>query len=221
MNTSRTRSTPQGPSMNDIPPSPISGHVGGRIPSDAECRGWWDEYGMYDHIKVHSELVAGVATALAEMAAGKGLGNPYGLPRDDFVQSVRAAGLLHDLGKTWSIVHGGNHSQLGAAWTLALTGNHAIAQGVIHHVFWPGELNLAKHFLPLAVIYADKRVTHDKLFSIEERFTDLMARYGTNERSRSWIARSRQQNLDLEVLLSTFLGEDIHECFTDSRRLVG
>lgn len=200
---------------------PLSAAPDGLIPSDAQCRLWWDQYEMLDNIKAHSLLVAAVATELARLAARLNLGNPWGLNAEDFVQSVRASALLHDLGKTYSIRHGGNHSQLGAAWTLTLTRNHPIAQGVIHHVFWPGELNLAKHFLPLAVIYADKRVTHDKLVSIEDRFADLMNRYGTNERSRNWIDRSRQQNMDLEKLLSTFLGEDIHAYFTDSRWLVG
>ena len=206
--------------MNDIPPSPISGHTGGRIPTDAECRGWWDEYGMYDHIKVHSELVAGVATNLAEMAADRGLGNPDGLSRDDFVQSVRAAGLLHDLGKTWSIVHGGNHSQLGAAWVMELTRNPHIAQGVVHHVHWPGELDAEKHLLPLAVIYADKRVKHDRIVSLSERFEDLFARYGDTERSRALVRRAHDQGKAIEHLFSTIFGEEIHEYPFDRRRLV-
>ncbi|GAB6113461.1 HD domain-containing protein [Desulfomicrobium salsuginis] len=206
--------------MNDLPPTPISDHAGGHIPSDAECRVWWDEYGMYDHIKMHSELVAAVATSLAEMAADKGLGNPDGLSRDDFVQSVRAAGLLHDLGKTWSIVHGGNHSQLGAAWTMELTRNPRIAQGVVHHVHWPGELDAENFFLPLAVIYADKRVKHDKIVNLHERFEDLFARYGHTERSRALVRRAHDQGKAIEHLFSTILGEEIHEYPFDRRRLV-
>ena len=204
----------------DIPPTFVPVANAGRIPSDAECRVWWDEYGMYEHIKAHSELVAGVATDLAEMAAARGVGNPDGLARDDFVQSVRAAGLLHDLGKTWTIVHGGNHSQLGAAWAMELTGNPRIAQGVIHHVHWPGELDAHEFFLPLAVIYADKRVKHDHIVSISERFEDLYARYGHSERSRALIRRSHDQGKELELLFSTILGEEIHEYPFDRRRLV-
>ena len=90
----------------------------------------------------------------------------------------------------------------------------------MHHVYWPGELDPERHFLPLAVIYADKRVRHDDLVSLEERFDDLMDRYGKNERSRDWIGRSRQQNRDIENLLSAFLGEDIHAYPFDRRRLV-
>ena len=176
---------------------------------------------MLDNIKQHSQLVAEVATTLAMLAVECGRGNTTDLPGADFVQAVRAAGLLHDLGKTYTIVHGGNHSQIGAAWTMELTRNPAIAQGVMHHVYWPGQLDLNMHFLPLAIIYADKRVRHDALVCVEERFADLMDRYGTNERSRGWIERSRRQNIELEHLLSIFLEEDIHAYPFDRRRLVG
>jgi hypothetical protein len=205
---------------HDIPLSPIPAQTRGRIPTDDECRAWWDTYGMLGHIKVHSELVAGVATTLAVLAADKGRGNPDGLTRDNFIQSVRAAGLLHDLGKTYSITHGGNHSQIGAAWVMDLIRNPRIAQGVVHHVHWPGPLDLDRHFLPLIIIYADKRVKHDTIVGMEERFADLFERYGHTERSRELITRSFNQGRELEHLLSTFLGEDIHEYPFDRRRLV-
>ena len=204
----------------EIPLTRIPVETRGRIPSDDECRKWWTIHGMLDHIKDHSELVADVATTLAVLAIKKGLGNPDGLTQDDFVQSVRAAGLLHDLGKTYSITHGGNHSQIGAAWVMDLIRSPRIAQGVLHHVYWPGVLDLDRHFLPLAIIYADKRVKHDTIVSMEERFADLFNRYGHTERSREWITRAFEQGQELEHLLSTFLGEDIHEYPFDRRRLV-
>jgi len=214
MNSSRARCNLKAAAMNltDIPIS--------FIPTDDVCRQWWDEYGMLEHIKLHSSLVADIATDLAEMAADRGLGNPHGLMREEFIQSVRASGLLHDLGKTYSIAHGGNHSQLGAAWVMDRIRNAHIAQGVLHHVHWPGELDLSRHFLPLAVIYADKRVMHDRMVGVDERFDDLMGRYGHSERSRALIRRSHEQGRELERIFSTFLGEDIHEYPFDRRRMV-
>jgi hypothetical protein len=203
-----------------IPLTLIPDQTRGRIPTDDECRKWWTIHDMLDHIKDHSELVADVATTLAELATRKGLGTPDGLTQDEFIQSVRAAGLLHDLGKTYSIQHGGNHSQIGAAWVMDLIRNPRIAQGVVHHVHWPGPLDLDRHFLPLAIIYADKRVKHDAIVGMEERFADLFERYGHSERSRELITRSFNQGRELEHLLSTFLGENIHEYPFDSRRLV-
>ncbi len=103
---------------------------------------------------------------------------------------------------------------------MGLVGNPHIAQGIIHHVYWPGPLDLERHFLPLAVIYADKRVKHDALVGLEERFADLFDRYGHTPQSREWITRSLNQGRELERLFSTFLGEDIHAYPFDRRRLV-
>jgi len=200
--------------------TPVHAEPCGLIPSDDECRGWWEQFGMLEHIRDHSALVADVATTLAELAVRRAVGIPADTGAEDFVRSVRAAGLLHDLGKTYSIRHGGNHSQVGAAWVMELIRNPRIAQGVVHHVYWPGALDLEQHFLPLAVIYADKRVKHDKLVGIDERFVDLFERYGKNERSRAWIQRSYDQGRELEQLFSTTLGEDIHAYPFDRRRLV-
>lgn len=204
----------------EIALTPVQASQRGHIPTDQQCRQWWDRHGMLEHIKRHSLLVAEVATILAELAADRGQVPAGGPPAAEFVQMVRAAALLHDLGKTRAIEHGGNHSQIGAAWVMELTGNPRIAQGVIHHVHWPGSLDLDKHFLPLTVIYADKRVKHDALVCLDERYRDLMDRYGQNERSRSWIAMSREQCIAIENLLSSFLGEDIHAYPFDRGRLV-
>ena len=56
--------------MSPQPLPLVSTAIAGRIPSDGQCRVWWDNYRMLENIKRHSELVAHVATALAEMAAG-------------------------------------------------------------------------------------------------------------------------------------------------------
>lgn len=184
----------------------------GQVPTDLECLNLWDKYAMLDHIRTHSSLVADVATTLAEMARDRGM--------DLNVQAVRAAGLLHDLGKTYTVQFGGNHSQLGSSWVMQATRNPAIAQGVMHHVHWPGPLDLDAHFLPLAIIYADKRVKHQGLVSLEDRFTDLVDRYGVDQDLISRIHRSYQQGKDLEELLNTRLEVDLNAHPFDRRRLV-
>lgn len=192
----------------------------GLIPSDEQCAQWWSEYAMLEHIKKHCAQVAMVATTLAHMACSRQQGNPFGLQDQDFIQSVRASALLHDLGKTYTINEDGNHSQLGAAWVMALTGNPLIAHGVMHHVHWPGPLDPQLYFLPLAVLYADKRVKHDEIVSIKERYRDLLDRYGHCGLSRTWMERSRAEGLAVERVLSKFLQEDLHAYPFDSRGLV-
>ena len=184
----------------------------GLVPDDAQCKAWWDEYEMLEHIAVHSSLVAGIATRIGLMAQERGLDIPW--------QALRAAGLLHDLAKTYTVRYGGNHSQLGAAWVMALTGNPAIAQAVRHHVVWPGSVDIHTHFLPLVIIYADKRVKHDHIVTLPERFADLVHRYGTSDERIASMHRSFAQVEHIETELSTFLEVDLHAYPFDSRGMV-
>lgn len=172
------------------------------IPTDEECRDLWDRFDMLPHIRDHSLTVACVATFVAQKAREAGL--------DVNVGEVRASALLHDIAKTYSIHYGGNHCQLGGAWVQELTGNPALAQGVIHHVNWPGEIDLKAHFLPLTVIYSDKRVKHNRVVTLLERFDDLLKRYGTTEYIRERIERSFNQAREIERALSQAIGVDLN-----------
>ncbi len=173
------------------------------VPTDEECRELWDAFDMLPNIREHSELVACVATALAEAAARAGLAVN--------VAEVRAAALLHDLAKTYTIRHGGNHCQLGGAWVQELTGNPALSQGVVCHVSWPRPVDLRANFLPLTLIYSDKRVKHNQIVTLETRFDDLLVRYGTTDYIRARIRESFQQAEAIERALAATLGMNIHE----------
>lgn len=159
---------------------------------------------MLEHIKDHSEAVARVACHVAGAALRAG--------HDVDVDAVRASALLHDLAKTYTIRHGGNHSQIGAAWVMQLTGDAAIAQGVMHHVYWPFRLDMktaARHLLPLCVLYGDKRVSHDRFVGMDERFEDLVERYGDTAVIRRGIARTKEQAVEIEHALGELVGEDL------------
>lgn len=185
-------------------------------PDDAQVEALWDAFCMPEHIRRHSRAVASMAEALSHEALRAGLESA----REVYLPEVRASALLHDLAKAYTIAHGGNHSQIGAAWVAELTGNPRIAQGVLHHVNWPFDLDLRRHFLPLAVAYADKRARHDELVTVPERFADLYDRYGTTQRARDLIQRSLDQALEMERLFSELLGVDLNACTVDSGRLV-
>ncbi|WP_428558419.1 MAG: HDIG domain-containing metalloprotein [Solidesulfovibrio sp. DCME] len=194
--------TPPAPPCGEACP-PADPPAVGPVPSEAQCRMLWDAYGMLPNIREHSELVACVATALAE--AGRAAGLPV------VVAAVRAAALLHDLAKTYTIRHGGNHCQLGGAWVQALTGNPALSQGVVCHVSWPGAIDLRAHFLPLVLIYSDKRVKHNRIVTLETRFDDLLVRYGKTAYIRERIRESFQQAEAIERALAQTLGITLHE----------
>ncbi len=186
-------------------------HVGS-IPDDEACFALWDNYNMLENIRIHSLLVADVATLLATMAVDKGF--------DLCIKSVRASALLHDIAKTYTIDHGGSHAQMGASWVISATGNRKIAQGVAMHVHWPWPIPENICQLPFFVIYADKRVKHTKCVSLTERYDDLVVRYGLTQAHRDSIHASYMQGKEIERALSAQLGVDLDAHTFDSGRLV-
>ena len=203
----------QNPALSPLPPPPGAAFDPDLlVPDDDRCREFWNRLDMLDNVAEHSLKVADIATFLARRARDLGMNVD--------VPTVRASAMLHDIAKTYSIRHGGNHSQLGGAWTVELTGNPAIASGVTHHVYWPFELDLDNYFIPLAVLYADKRVNHNRTVSIEERFEDLIKRYGIPLGLQDNILVTKNQALALEKLLNDTLEVDLNACDFDSGRLV-
>lgn len=186
--------------MNPDITSPFVAQRTGKVPGIEECYSLWNNYDMLANIRLHSQMVAEVATEMALMAQKQNMEVDLNL--------VVAAALLHDLGKTYTVRYGGNHSQIGASWTMQETGNPAIAQCVMHHVFWPGEIDLKKYFLPLLIIYADKRVKHDSLVSLDERYADILTRYGSSAFRKERIQRSYKQNKCIEQGFNQLLKVD-------------
>ncbi|CAM2059078.1 HD domain-containing protein [Desulfovibrionales bacterium] len=182
------------------------------MPEAEACRCYWDTYAMPRHIREHSLVVARVAVTVAKQA------QTNGIPTD--LAMIKAAALLHDIAKDYTISWGGNHAQLGGVWTMEATDNPTLALAVIHHVYWPWELNILHYLLPLVVLYADKRVCHDRVVTLGERFDDLYERYGTTNFIRSHIEISKTQAFNLERQLSCALRIDYHACTFDSGWLV-
>lgn len=191
------------------PPSRID--TSWHVPGDEECFGLWDRFEMFENVRWHSLKVAEVATCVARRGREKGF--------DVDVPLVRASALLHDLAKTYSIKYGGNHSQLGGAWTQEITGNPVLAAGVTHHVYWPFAIDLGKYFHQLAVLYADKRVCHDRVVGVGPRFDDLIKRYATTELIASRIRITKAQALEVERTFDEALGTKLNECSFDSGRM--
>ncbi len=183
-------------------------------PDDEACFALWRKYDMLPNVRQHSRLVAHIATLLARRAAEKGFAV--------HVPEVRASALLHDIAKTYCLRHGGSHAQLGGAWAVAETRNYALAQGVMLHVHWPWHIPEGAGIcaLPFFVIYADKRVRHDACVSLDDRYEDLLTRYGCTEAARAGIRSSYEQGKIIERALSAQLGWALHEDSFDCGRLV-
>lgn len=184
------------------------------IPRKEDCHDLWERYSMLDNIRAHSTLVADLAYSISLIASDKGIAV--------YPEAMLAAGLLHDLAKTYTIAHGGSHAQLGAAWVMNETRNPQISRTVLFHVHWPWDDVLCddRLFMVMALEYADKRVRHDAYVSLDERFEDLLVRYGVNEYARMRIRMSHEQGKRIETGLSSRLGVNLHEYIADSGRLV-
>lgn len=207
---------PDKPSLGQLPDPEIIKSQEQRLspPSDQRCLDLWDEHHMLDNIREHSLLVAQIATELAARAQALGFIKS--------VQEVRASALLHDLAKTYCLRHGGSHALLGASWALQETGQPRIAQGVLLHVHWPWKLPEGSSIcsLPILVLYADKRVKHDKCVTLSERFEDLLVRYGRTGAAREGIRNSWKLSNTIERQLSAVLEINLDEYSFDCRRLV-
>ena len=181
-------------------------------PDQAACAALWDKYNLPEHIRQHSRMVAMVAEETAALALNAGLAVD--------LKATRAAGLLHDLAKMHTLTYGGKHGPLAGAWIMAATRHVLVAQAVFHHVYWPWKLDLDKNPLPLIIIYADKRVSHDRLVSLSERYEDIMTRYGLTEAARQNINKCNKQWREIEKLLTERLGTDLNAHTFNRRRMV-
>ncbi len=150
------------------------------IPNKDCCYALMERYHVPPHIREHCALVSRVAVALAKEL------NKNGETLD--INAIAAAALLHDMTKSNSVNTQENHAQT-AARLLASLGYHRIAAIVNAHISVPLIANASGVTEEEVVNYADKRVRHNTVVSLNERFRDLMRRYGKTETSRHHIAR--------------------------------
>jgi hypothetical protein len=173
------------------------------IPPKEECYSLIEKYKVPKHIRMHIEQVSKVAIFIAEKLNEKGILVNTAL--------VEAGALLHDLMKPIDF-HDFVNDQLGSQFTLEETYffynlqdkypgmKHEDAAYMLLIDDYPELAVLIKKHGYKCIIdptmqpftweekvltYADKRVTHDKIVSLEERFNKGHKRYFTNTNSRA------------------------------------
>ncbi len=77
-------------------------------------------------------------------------------------------------------------------------GYFEVAEIVRQHVVLDTEARKGPVGEAAVVHYADKRVKHDAIVSLRERFEDLKERYGKTPEAVAWIADLEDQTLELE-----------------------
>jgi len=153
------------------------------IPSKAQCLALMDQYGMFNNIRAHSLAVARVAEAVLQGLTETN-GNEVDLPEREL---VIAGALLHDIAKTICLQQECLHAQKGRDICLE-HGFPAIAEIVCEHVLLK-EFSVERYtqgifYAKEIVYYADKRVRHDTVVSLEERLSYILERYGNNDAER-------------------------------------
>jgi putative nucleotidyltransferase with HDIG domain len=172
-------------------------------PNRTTCLQMMDNYDMLPNIKDHSILVADLAIIIGRQL------NKNGSELD--LDLIEAAALLHDITKTKSIKTGENHCKSGGK-LLRNLGYQRISEIVEQHVLpdkIEGDVSEEE-----VVCYADKRILHDKIVSLDERFEYLLERYGKNEKSVDLINKTRLKLLIIEKRIienSTFSEFDINK----------
>ncbi len=138
------------------------------VPSRDQCLEMLTQHNMPAHIRRHSMLVTEVALVLAARLNGNGC-------RLD-PDVVEAAALLHDIGKMQGLKTGENHAELGARILGGIV-TEPIARIVAEHIYLDDSQTGGPLTESLIVNYSDKRVKHDRIVTIRERFEDLIERY--------------------------------------------
>jgi putative nucleotidyltransferase with HDIG domain len=139
---------------------------------------------MLENIVSHSLEVAKVALCISIELNKKGQRIDLGL--------VEAASLLHDLAKTECLKTKDDHAQTGSQ-QLKRMGYEKVGDVVGQHIWLGKEGDPSSVSEEEIVNYADKRVMHDRLVSLEERFSDLKARYGLNPKAMDYLERLQKE----------------------------
>ena len=155
------------------------------IPTEQQCYALMDQYQMLDNIREHSIVVAAITRIISSGLVVSGV--------ELSVDKAVAGALLHDIGKTQCLQTGGDHAALGREICLQHQFDE-IAEIVAEHIwlrdYSPDGVYLEKEI----VYYADKRVLHSSVVSLEERMQYIISTYGREDRE---IRRLINENFDI------------------------
>ena len=160
------------------------------LPSKAECLALLKKYKLTQGMIRHTKKVEKLAVYLAGKLQAAGL--------DVNIDLLNRAALLHDISKAEAVTKGGDHTRMGKGVIKSL-GYPAVAEIVSKH----GTRTVCQAGMKPATLeerilyYVDKRVKHDKVVSLNDRFTDLEARYPREKNFREAFRESQRIEREL------------------------
>ncbi|OGP74285.1 MAG: hypothetical protein A2V86_09105 [Deltaproteobacteria bacterium RBG_16_49_23] len=169
------------------------------IPTRDDCLRVMVRYAMLENIIDHSIEVARVALFLSTELNRKG-------QRID-IPLVEAAALLHDVTKTECLRTKEDHALTGSR-LLKEIGYERIGDVIAEHIHLSKEMDPSWVSEEEVVNYADKRVQHDRIVSLNERFEDLKGRYGKSQRALELLEDLRKATFEIERKIFSILEID-------------
>lgn len=166
------------------------------IPSQNDCFQLMCDMHMPEHIVAHSIQVCQVAMCLVDHLESEGIHLDG--------QLVQAAGLLHDITKTRSFETAENHALTGGQ-ELTDLGYPEIGHLVRQHVRLDDYADPKNLSEAVIINYADKRVLHDRIVSLDERMRYIQERYGTEPGDKHRIRLLWKKTTALEKQIFKYL----------------
>lgn len=175
-------------------------------PSGDQCLELIKKYEMLPNIVDHSIQVKNVTEAIYS----------HIINREHLNHNLLvAAALLHDIAKTKSIIHKDLRHDLTGGEMLRNMGYDDIAVIVENHVVFSGfdpDGSLEEKEI---IFYADKRVMHDKVVTIDTRVADLVERYGRTDKIKEMIVHNKKFILELEAKIQRHMDINIETALKD------
>jgi uncharacterized protein len=159
------------------------------IPDEKTCMALMAKHLTPDHIVRHCLQVWCVAGVIGRSMTQRE-------PALD-MDLLRAACLLHDIGKYPCILEGGRYHDRKGKEMLESEGYPEVAEIVARHVILAERDNEPigeAHIL----FYADKRVNHDEIVSLEERFDYLFKTYANTPNATARLNEMKTDTMRLE-----------------------
>jgi uncharacterized protein len=172
-----------------------------KIPTAITCRQLLEKYNTPAHIILHCQKVWEVARVLGE-----------GMLRQEYpldMALLQASCLLHDIGKYPSILNRSKFHDLHGERILEQEGFPRVGNIVGQHVILRskrGDPLKEEHVL----FYADKRVVHDEVVSLEDRFVYLFDTYAKTPEAvdRLMVMKEDTMWLEREIFLLLDFGPE-------------
>jgi putative nucleotidyltransferase with HDIG domain len=151
---------------------------------------------MPEHIVAHSLQVCQIATCLVDHLSSPEISLDGPL--------IQAAALLHDITKTRSFETEENHALTGGQMLIDL-GYPEVGNLVRQHVRLDAYSGKSHPKEAEIINYADKRVLHDRIVSLDERMNYIMERYGRQSEHKQRIRLLWEKTKDLEKQIFSYL----------------